>query len=59
MQCDVLGDISDTVTHVEDEGSDGGVEGCQDDDKDVEGDWTDSPNVSVGDGEVVSDGVGN
>lgn len=54
----VLGSISTTVTF-EAKGSDRGVEGCQDDNEDAEGDWTNSSNVSAGDGEVVSDGVGS
>lgn len=44
--------------HVEG-GSDGGVEGSQDDIEDAEGDGTDSSNVSVEVGDVASDGVGN
>lgn len=56
---DVLGSASATVTRLEGEGSDGGVEGCQDDNEDVDGDRTDSSNVNVEDGEVVSDGAGN
>lgn len=47
------------MTRLEGEASDGGVEGCQDDSEDADGDWTDSANVKVEDGEVVSDGVGN
>ena len=56
--CDTLGTVSAVITQVEVEGSDGGVEGSQDDNDDAEGDWTDSSNVSVEDGDVASDSVG-
>ena len=56
-ECDVLGSASATIMQVE--GSDGGVEGSQDDNEDAEGDRTDSSNVSVEEGDVASDGVGN
>jgi hypothetical protein len=57
--CDAFDSISVPVTQVEDDGSDGGVEGPQDDNEDVEGEYTDCSNVSVGDGDVVSGDVGN
>ena len=56
---DTLGRASTTITRVGGEDSDGGVEGSQDDSEDVDGDRTDSSNVNGGDGEAVSDGVGN
>ena len=57
-ECDTLGTASTVITQVEVEGSDGGVEGSQDDNEDAEGDWAASSNVSVDDGDVASDNVG-
>ena len=37
-ECVTLGGISTTVRRLEHEGSAGGVEGCQDDNEDAEGD---------------------
>ena len=56
---EALGNASITVTRLGGEGSDGGVDGCQDDREDADGDRTDSSNVNVEDGEAVSGGVGN
>jgi hypothetical protein len=56
---DVVGNAWTTITRLEGEDSDGGVEGCQDDIEDADGDRTDSSNVNPGDGEVISEGVGN
>jgi len=53
--CEAIGSVSATITHVEGEDSDGGVEGYQDDTEDTDGDWAGSEYVSDGDGEVVSD----
>lgn len=55
----MVGNAWTTITRLEGEDSDGGVEGCQDDIEDADGDRTDSSNVNPGDGEVISDGVGN
>lgn len=55
----MFGVASITVTRLDGEGSDGGVDGCQDDSEDDDGDRTTSSNVSVEDGEVVSEAAGN
>lgn len=55
----MLDSVSTAVTRLEGERPDGGVDGCQDDSEDVDGDRMDSSNVNAEDGEAVSDGVGN